>query len=107
MGRVLSGYVRDPREELSDPVEGWISERLLARLEHLALAYELPLLKRLPTIGVEIYPEIQVQELEDELALLFSVVSDDALLESISPLREMLRKAMYDPRGWSLKVECP
>lgn len=99
--------VRDPREELSEPVEGWIAQRLLARLKHLALAYELPLLTRLPSLGVEIYPELQVQELEDELAFLFSVMSDDVLLKAIAPLREMIRVATHDPRGWFLRVECP
>ena len=99
--------VRDPREKCSDPVEGWIAQRLLARLKHLALAYELTLLKRLPSSGVEIYPELQVQELEDELAFLFSVISDDVLLKAIAPLREMIRVATHDPRGWFLRVESP
>ena len=61
---------RDPRVEHSEPVEGWISERLLARLRHLGAAYELPLLERLPSAGFEFYPDIQVQDLEDELAFL-------------------------------------
>jgi hypothetical protein len=99
--------LRDPRDERSDPVEGRIAERLLARLKHLGLAYELPLLKRLPSTGVESYPENQVQELEDELAFLFGVISDDVLLKAIAPLRQMIGLAMHDPRGWLLRIECP
>jgi hypothetical protein len=97
----------DPRDEGRDPIVGWISERLLARLRHLALAYELPLLGRLPGSGSIAYSEIQLVSVEDELAFLFEVVSDQVLLEAIGPMREMIRRAMHDPRGWSLMVETP
>jgi len=97
---------RDPRVEHSEPVEGLISERLLARLRHLGAAYELPLLKRLPSGGSEFYPDIQVQDLEDELAFLFDVISDDVLLQAISPLREMIKVAMRSS-GWSLRIQIP
>jgi len=97
---------RDPRVEHSEPIEGWISERLLARLKHLGAAYELSLLKRLPSGCSQWYPDIQVQDLEDELAFLFTVVSDDALLEAIAPLREMIKVAIRGA-GWSLKIESP
>ena len=86
---------------------GWISERLLGRLRHVALAYELPLLGRLPGNGSIAYPEIQLGSLEDELEFLFDVLSDEVLLEAISPMREMIRKAGREPRGWSLMVEAP
>jgi hypothetical protein len=99
--------VRDSRVEHSQPVEGRMSKRLLARLKHLGLAYEVSLLKRLPSPGVEVYSDIQVEELEDELAFLFSVVSDDVLLAAISPLREMIRVATHDPGGWVLRIESP
>ena len=97
---------RDPRVENSEPIDGWISERLLARLKHLGAAYELSLLKRLPSGGSEFYPDIQVQDLEDELAFLFNVISDDVLLEAIAPLREMIKVAMRSS-GWSLLIKSP
>ena len=97
----------DPRDEDTKPAEAWLSERLLARLRNLALAYELPLLARLPTSGATTYPEIQLGSMEDELAFLFRVVSDPVLLEAIAPMREMIRVAMHHPRGWSLVVESP
>jgi hypothetical protein len=97
----------DPRDERSKSIEGWISKRLLGRLRHLGQAYELPLLRRLPNSGAQIYPEVQLRELEEELAFLFSFVSDDALLKATSPMREMIRGAAHDPRGWVLQVEGP
>jgi len=97
----------DPRDEGAQPTEGWISERLLARLRHLALAYDLFLLARLPTVGATIFPEIQLGPMEDELEFLFEVVSDAVLLEAIAPMREMIRVAMHHPRGRSLVVETP
>jgi hypothetical protein len=97
----------DPRDEGGGPIEGWISQRLLARMRYLGLAYELSLLARLPSTGVTRYPEIQLESMEDELAFLFGVVSDQALLDAIAPMRDMLRVARHHPRGWSLVVEAP
>ena len=54
-----------------------------------------------------IYPEVQLVSVEDELAFLFEVVSDRVLLAAIAPMREMIKRAMHDPRGWSLVVEAP
>jgi hypothetical protein len=56
-------------------------------MRHLGLAYELPLLGRLPSRGTTTYPEIQFGSIEDELAFLFGVVSDEALLQAIAPMR--------------------
>jgi hypothetical protein len=97
----------DPRDEGREPIEGWISERLLGRIRHLGSAYELPLLARLPSVGTATYPEVQLASMEGELAFLFSVVSDRVLLDAIAPLREMIRVAMHHPQGWSLVVEAP
>jgi hypothetical protein len=97
----------DPRDEGREPIEGWISERLLARLRHLALAYELPLLARLPSDGSRVFPEVQIPSLEEELAFVFSIVTDQVLLDAIAPLREMIRVATHHPRGWSLVVDAP
>ena len=95
----------DPRDETCGPVVDWVSERLLGRLRHLALAYELPLLGRLPGHGKVGYPEAQLSTLEEELGFLSSVVSDQVLLAAIRPMRDMIEKAQHDPRGWSLIVE--
>ena len=97
----------DPRDEDREPIVGWVSERLLGRLRHLALAYDLPLLGRLPGDGSIAYPEVQLGSIEDELEFLCNVLTDNALLEAISPMREMIRTAAHDPRGWSLRVEAP
>ena len=97
----------DPRDETCGPVVDWVSERLLSRLRHLALAYELPLLGRLPGHGKVGYPEAQLSTLEEELGFLSSVVSDQVLLAAIRPMRDMIEKAQHDPRGWSLIVETP
>jgi len=97
----------DPRDENCEPTVSSISVRLLARLRHLAIAYELPLLGRLPISGSFAYPEIQLASMEDELAFLFDVVSDSVLLEAITPIRRMITRAAHDPRGWSLVVEVP
>jgi|SRR5215831_12118118 len=97
----------DPRDEGRAPMEAWISERLLARLRHVGIAYELPLLSRLPSIGATTYPEVQLATVEDELQFLCDVLSDQVLLEALAPLREMLRVAQQDPRGWSLIAEAP
>ena len=95
----------DPRDETCGPVVDWVSERLLSPLRHLALAYELPLLGRLPGHGKVGYPEAQLSTLEEELGFLSSVVSDQVLLAAIRPMRDMIEKAQHDPRGWSLIVE--
>ena len=97
----------DPRDETCGPVVDWVSERLLSPLRHLALAYELPLLGRLPGHGKVGYPETQLSTLEEELGFLSSVVSDQVLLAAIRPMRDMIEKAQHDPRGWSLIVETP
>jgi hypothetical protein len=91
----------DPRDEGATCAVGWMSERLLARLMHLGRGYELPLLSRLAR---------RTARLEDELAFLFEVVSDKALLDAIRPLHEMIARALHNPRGWTLHVEgheCP
>jgi|RhiMethySRZTD1v2_1073278.scaffolds.fasta_scaffold734947_1 hypothetical protein len=87
----------DPRDNARQPIEDWISERLLTRLRHLALAYDLPLLSRLPANGAIAYPEIQLSSVEDELAL----------LQAIAPIQAMISRATNEPRGWSLVVEAP
>lgn len=86
-------------------MEDWISERFVVRLRHLALAYDLPLLSRLPADGEIAYPEVQLSSGEDELAFVFELVADQALLRAIVPMREMIRRARHEPRGWSLVVE--
>jgi hypothetical protein len=96
----------DPRDAQAERSSEWISERLLARLRHLALAYELPLLARLPTDGELVgYPDVQLRSLEDELAFLFDIVSDKVLLDAVAPFQAMIKRALHDPRGWTLVVE--
>jgi len=95
----------DPRDEGVVGTNARISERLLARLQHLGLAYDLQLLARLPSHGQVAYPENQLPLLEDELAFLLDVISDPALLRATLPIRDLIGQAKRDPRGWSLVVE--
>jgi hypothetical protein len=44
---------------------------------------------------------------EDELAFLFEIVTDQALLQAIAPIQAMISRATNEPRGWSLVVEAP
>lgn len=95
-----------PRVEHVAPLETWLSERLLGRLRHLGLAFELPLLGRLPAgSGKWFYPEQQIEALADEIAFVLERV-DDALLESafasLTPLFRPRGRSWY---GWSLMVE--
>jgi hypothetical protein len=95
----------NPKDDSTTGSNAWIPERLLARLRCLGLAYELPLLSRLPSNGQTSYPEVQLAVLEDELVFLFEVVSDEALLRATLPVRDLIGRAKQDPRGWSLVVE--
>lgn len=97
----------DPRDKVSTPMSRMVSERLLARLRHLGLACNLPLLSRLPSRGEVGYPEVQVASLEDELEFLSEVVSDPALRSVTDALSDLLREATHHPRGWCLVIECP
>jgi hypothetical protein len=65
----------DPRDERAKTTEAWISERLLNRLRHLGLAYELPLLSRLPVQDEWSYPEVQCSSLENEIVFVLNLVS--------------------------------
>lgn len=94
----------DPRDESVVGANTWISERLLARLRHLGLAYDLHLLARLPSNGQVAYPDTQLPLLEDALAFLFDVIADPALLKATLPIRDLIGQAKRDPRGWSLIV---
>lgn len=95
----------DPRDEGRGRQEAWISERLLARLRFLGLAYELPLLSRVPQNGSTTYPEIQISPLDDELSFLCELITDPALLHAVRSLGDLLRIARHEPRGWSLTIE--
>jgi hypothetical protein len=97
----------DPRDEGRSGLCAGMPERLLARLRSLGIAYQLPLLSRLPDNGQVVYPEIQLPSLEEEMVFLFEVVSDEALLRAVVPFREFIGRAKHEPRGWSLIVEAP
>ncbi|MFH0901143.1 MAG: hypothetical protein V2A73_10995 [Pseudomonadota bacterium] len=99
--------VPDPRDEQTPEVETWLSERLLRRLRHLGLAYELPLLSRLPVAEPWSYPEVQCAQLEDEIIFLLNLVADPALRESTEALLGLIRQAIREPRGRTLTVEAP
>jgi hypothetical protein len=62
-------------------------------MRYLGPVYGLSLLARLPSTGATTYPEIQRASMDDELAFLFGVVSDQALVDTIAPVRDMLRVA--------------
>ena len=102
----LEPHPRDQGASAS-AMEAWIAERLVDRLRHVALAYELPLLGRLPVTDSMSYPEIQLAAVEDELEFILEVVSDHVLREALAPLRHMIGAAIRNPRGLSLVVEAP
>ena len=95
----------DPRDEGELAVEASIPEHVLARLCNLAHARGLPLLSRLTDHTEVSYPQVQFASIEDELELLFSLVSDRSLLEAVRPLQELIRKGIQNPKGWMLLVE--
>lgn len=97
----------DPRDEQAETTEAWISERLVSRLRHLGLAYELPLLSRLPTDGQWSYPEVQCSSLEREIIFLLNLAADPLLATATEPLLSMVRAAIREPRGRTLIVEAP
>lgn len=97
----------DPRDEQAATTEAWISERLLNRLRHIGLAYELPLLSRLPADGQWSYPEVQCSSLEREIVFLLNLVADPLLAAATEPLLNMVRAAIREPRGLTLTVEAP
>jgi hypothetical protein len=97
----------DARDEDAPVLEAWIPLFLCKRPRHLALAYELPLLSRLPTRGDWTYPEIQCPELLDEIAFLFDHVSDPLLTSAMQPVSTMISAGYGEQRGRSLVVELP
>jgi hypothetical protein len=98
----------DPRDKAEPNFEEvWISERLLERLRHLGLAYELPLLSRISSTEDWTYPELQAVSLERELAFLMNHVSDPWLGAVLQPFAALLTEAMRHPRGRSIVVETP
>jgi hypothetical protein len=105
--------VPNPQDVAAQPPESaWIPERLVLRLRHLALAYELPLLSRVPICGrpddeTWTYPEQQLVRLEEEWAFLADRMKDDLLVGAFSPVLSLLAHGQVHPRGWSLVVEAP
>jgi len=98
----------DPRDEESPPTnEFWVPERLVERLHHLGLAYELPLLSRVSSTEDWSYPEVQAFSLQRELAFLMAHVSDPLLAAALEPFEALLTESIRHPRGRSIVVETP
>lgn len=100
-------YADDSRCEirLQRPIVNSMSEKLLGRLRSLATAHELLLLASLPIVDTVAYPQQRLDSLEEELAFLFEILSDTALLDAVAPLQEMIGRALHDRRGWTLEIE--
>jgi len=104
--RVLIRLGSVSRCEAVAPTEAWISERLLQRLRHLGLAFELPLLSRLPAgTGRWFYPDEQLDSLADELALVAERVSDPALGPALASLNPLFHRRGRCPGSWQPMVE--
>jgi len=87
-----------------------VPERLMHRLVYLAIAYELPLLSRLPVAEDYeewTYPEVQAVSLERELAFLLQRVSDPLLTTVLRPFTTLVTAAIRHPHGRSIVVETP
>ena len=95
----------DPRDERQSVRSSWISERLLARIRFLALAYELPLLGRIPATGATAYPGTQMESLEDELEFIGTIVEDALLFDALKPVTEFIARIKKEARGGSLTIE--
>jgi len=96
----------DPRVEHVPPVEAWVSDRLFHRLRHLGLAFELPLLGRLPAgTGKWFYPEQQIDALVDEVAFVSDRVDDPLLEVALASLTPLFRPRGRSWCGWILMVE--
>lgn len=101
--RVLIRLGSVSRCEAVAPTEAWISERLLQRLRHLGLAFELPLLSRLRVgTGRWFYPD---EQLADELALVVERVSDPALGSALASLNPLFHRRGRCPGSLQLMVE--
>ncbi|MES2640675.1 MAG: hypothetical protein V4850_14365 [Myxococcota bacterium] len=97
----------DPRAGRVVPLDLLLSERLLHRLRHLGLAYEMPLLSRLPASGKWFYPEEQIDPLSDEIAFVLRVVDDPLLTATLAELSRILQPRGRSRLGWQLRVEAP
>ena len=112
----LMTYAEDPKAlvrlgsvsrcEVVAPIDTWISERLLQRVRHLALAFELPLLSRLPAgTGRWVYPDEQLDALADELVLVVERVDDPALASALASLNPLFHRRGGRRGEWHLMVE--
>ena len=97
----------DPRVDRQVKTDVYVAERLYFRLWHLAEAYQLPLLGRLPRTATFSFPCEQFPGLSDEISFLLDVVNDPLLANAVAPLGELLQPRGLSGYGWRLDVEAP
>lgn len=90
--------------------EGWVSipERLFARMQHLAKAYELHVLPGIEPYGDNVLNRERAGTLVEELEFLATVVNDSLLLPHIRALRDAALECTRSPfRDSELGIEGP
>ena len=85
----------------------WIPERLFARMQRLADAYQLHMLPGLDPYARNSLGREQVESLLDELEFIARVVDDAALLAQLEQLRAVAMKVPRDPIRTELVIEGP
>src|SRR5437773_5107562 len=85
----------------------WIPERLFARLQFLAKAYELHLLPVLDPHGKNELTRPQAEALADELAFINGFVDDDLLASYIGRLAELAERCGRSPGEERLVIDGP
>jgi hypothetical protein len=85
----------------------WIPERLFARLQFLAKAYELHLLPVLDPHGKNELNRPQAEALADELTFINAFVGDDLLASYIGRLAELAERCARSPGEELLVIDGP
>ena len=101
---VGAGPAQDPGE-----YEGWIwiPDRLFARMQHVAKAYELHVLPRLDPYARNSLRREQVESLLDEIEFLGKVVDDPVVRAQLEQLRNVALKVVREPIRTELVIEGP
>ncbi len=85
----------------------WIPERLFARIQFLAKAYELHLLPTLDPYGETELVRSQAETLIEELSFLGDVASDALLTRYLDDLTELGERCLRSPGEERVRIEGP
>jgi len=85
----------------------WIPERLFARMQHIARAYELHVLSRLDPYDRNVLGREQTETLVDEIEFISEILQDEALTGELQRFRGVALHVARQPMRISLIVEGP